>query len=102
MDILITERQLDLFKNLITQPEVEVPEVPTQLTDDEVFKIVLSGFKLTKANQGFGHPYTTKNGKPTINLVQRINNWITNKFPYSPVRANLELRNKTIHFFRKS
>jgi hypothetical protein len=101
MKILITERQLNLFNDVVVEP-FHIPEEPVQYSDSEVVEKVIRGFKLTSSPKGFGNPFTTVNEKPTINLIHKMNDWIKEKFPYSSVRVNFELRNRTIHFYKKS
>lgn len=70
-------------------------------TDKEIIRMVVKGFNLVPARQGFGVPFTTKNGKATFALSERINKWLDETFPGSTIRTAFERNYNTINFVRR-
>ena len=70
------------------------------MDDKEILRIVIQGFQLVPAKQGFGHPYVTKTGAATPDLSKRINAWIKQNFPQSNIMTSYEGVYKAINFRR--
>lgn len=70
------------------------------MDDKEILRIVIQGFQLVPAKQGFGHPYVTKTGAATPDLSKRINAWIKQNFPQSNIITSYEGVYKTLNFRR--
>lgn len=77
--------------------ENQIPDT----SEKEILRMVIKGFELIPASRGFGHPYTTKNGKATPQLASRINTWIDQNFPHANIRAYFETTYGNLNFGRK-
>jgi len=87
MKILISEQQSNILK---------------EQSSEDIVNIVIKGFKLVPAPEGFGTPYTTQTNKPSKSLAHIMNIWIKKKFPFTDVRIGFEENYKTFNFYKKS